>query len=91
MFDKLGVKVLGLIDNMSSFTGEDGKKYAIFGENGVESTAQEFEKKFLGQIPINSDVGKYGDMGIPIVEKDPEHEITKIYLKFAEEIKQSYL
>jgi hypothetical protein len=30
-------------------------------------------------------------MGIPIVEKDPEHEITKIYLKFAEEIKQSYL
>ena len=91
MFEKLKVNIIGLIDNMSHFIGDDGKKYAIFGENGVERTAQEFEKKFLGQIPINSDVGKYGDMGIPIVEKDPEHEITKIYLKFAEKIKQSYL
>ena len=91
MFEKLKVNIIGLIDNMSHFIGDDGKKYAIFGENGVERTAQEFEKKFLGQIPINSDVGKYGDMGIPIVEKDPDHEITKIYLRFAEEIKQSYL
>ena len=91
MFEKLKVNIIGLIDNMSHFIGDDGKKYAIFGENGVERTAQEFEQKFLGQIPINSDVGKYGDMGIPIVEKDPQHEITKIYLKFAEVIKQSYL
>ena len=91
MFDKLKVNIIGLVDNMSHFIGDDGKKYAIFGENGVERTAKEFEKKFLGQIPINSDVGKYGDMGIPIVEKDPDHEITKIYLEFAEKIKQSYL
>ena len=91
MFDKLKVNIIGLVDNMSHFIGDDGKKYAIFGENGVERTAKEFEKKFLGQIPINADVGKYGDMGIPIVEKDPDHEITKIYLEFAEKIKQSYL
>jgi len=91
MFEKLKVNIIGLIDNMSHFIGDDGKKYAIFGENGVERTAQEFEKKFLGQIPINPDVGKYGDMGIPIVEKDPNHEISKIYVKLAEEIKQSYL
>jgi ATP-binding protein involved in chromosome partitioning len=90
MFDKLKVNIIGLIDNMSHFIGDDGKKYTIFGENGVERTAKEFEKKFLGQIPINADVGKYGDMGIPIVEKDPDHEITKIYLEFAEKIKQSY-
>jgi ATP-binding protein involved in chromosome partitioning len=32
MFDKLGVKILGLVDNMSYFTGDDGKKYKIFGE-----------------------------------------------------------
>ena len=91
MFEKLKVNIIGLIDNMSHFIGDDGKKYAIFGEDGVERTAKEFEKKFLGQIPINSDVGKYGDMGMPIVEKDQDHEITKIYLKFAEEIKLSYL
>ena len=91
MFDKLKVNIIGLIDNMSHFIGDDGKKYSIFGENGVERTAKEFEKKFLGRIPINADVGKYGDMGIPIVEKDPDHEITKVYLEFAEKIKQSYL
>ncbi len=91
MFDKLKVNIIGLIDNMSHFIGDDGKKYTIFGENGVERTAKEFEKKFLGQIPINADVGKYGDKGIPIVEKDPNHEITKIYLEFAKKIKQSYL
>ena len=91
MFDKLKVNIIGLIDNMSHFIGDDGKKYTIFGENGVERTAKEFEKKFLGRIPINADVGKYCDMGIPIVEKDPDHEITKIYLEFAEKVKQSFL
>ena len=46
MFDKTGVKVLGLIDNMSFFKGDDGKKYKIFGEGGVEKTALEFKKNF---------------------------------------------
>jgi ATP-binding protein involved in chromosome partitioning len=91
MFDKLKVNIIGLVDNMSHFIGDDGKRYAIFGEDGVERTAKEFDKKFLGQIPINADVGKFGDMGTPIVEKEPDHEITNIYLEFAEQIKQSYL
>ncbi len=39
MFDKTGVKVLGLIDNMSFFKGDDGKKYKIFGEGGVEKNS----------------------------------------------------
>ena len=91
MFDKLGVKILGLVDNMSYFTGDDGKKYKIFGEGGVKKTADEFKKKFLGEIPINPEVGKYGDEGIPIVEKDPDHEISKIYLTFANKIKSTYL
>ena len=46
MFDKLGVKILGLVDNMSYFTGDDGKKYKIFGEGGVKKTAEEFNKEF---------------------------------------------
>jgi len=87
MFDKLGVKILGLIDNMSYFTGDDGKKYKIFGEGGVKRTAEEFNKEFLGEIPINPEVGKTGDEGKPIVEANPEHEISKIYLSFANKIK----
>ena len=91
MFDKLGVKVLGLIDNMSSFTGEDGKKYAIFGEGGVERTAKEFNKEFLGEIPIDPEVGKLGDQGKPIVEGNPENKISQIYINLAQKIKSNYL
>ena len=91
MFDKLGVKILGLVDNMSFFIGDDGKKYKIFGEGGVKKTAEDFQKEFLGEIPINSEIGKLADQGKPIVEANPEHEISKIYLDFANKVKSSYL
>ena len=91
MFDKLEVKILGLIDNMSFFIGDDGKKYKIFGEGGVEKTAKEFQKEFLGEIPINPEVGKCGDEGKPIVEANPDNEISKIYLNLASKIKSIYL
>ena len=91
MFDKLGVKILGLVDNMSFFIGDDGKKYEIFGEGGVKKTAEDFQKEFLGEIPINSEIGKLADQGKPIVEANPEHEISKIYLDFANKVKSSYL
>ncbi len=91
MFDKLGVKIIGLIDNMSHFTGDDGKKYQIFGEGGVKRTSEEFNKEFLGEIPINPEVGKLGDLGTPIVESKPDHEISKIYISLAEKIKSTYL
>ena len=90
MFDKLKVKIIGLIDNMSYFTGDDGKKYAIFGEGGVRKTAEEFQKEFLGEIPINPEVGSLGDLGKPIVESKPEHEISKIYLNIASKIKKIF-
>ena len=91
MFDKLGVKILGLVDNMSYFIGDDGKKYKIFGEGGVRKTASEFDKEFLGEIPINPLVGETSDNGKPIVEDNPDHEISKIYIEFAKKIKFNYL
>ena len=91
MFDKLGVRILGLVNNMSYFKGDDGKKYKIFGEGGVKKTADEFQKEFLGEIPIYSEIGKSGDLGKPIVEANPEHEVSKIYLNFAKKIKSIYL
>ena len=91
MFDKLGVKILGLVDNMSYFIGDDNKKYKIFGEGGVKNTAKEFNKEFLGEIPINPKVGTSGDKGKPIVEEDPNNQISKIYIDFAKKIKSTYL
>ena len=91
MFDKLGVKIIGLIDNMSSFISDDGKKYAIFGEGGVKKTANEFNKEFLGEIPIDPEVGKFGDLGKPIVENNPENKISQIYLNLAKKNKIRFI
>ena len=51
MFDKLNVPIIGLVDNMSFFETDDGKKYNIFGEGGVEKVSNDYKKNFLGKIP----------------------------------------
>ena len=91
MFDKTGVKILGLIDNMSFFKGDDGKEYKIFGEGGVEKTAKEFNKEFLGKIPLNQDLRNSADKGDPLTHSDPNHEVSKIFKDIAEKIKLSFL
>jgi ATP-binding protein involved in chromosome partitioning len=90
MFDKTGVKILGLIDNMSFFKGEDGKEYKIFGEGGVEKTAKEFNKNFLGKIPIHQDLRDATDKGEPLTHSEPDHEVSKIFKGIAEKIKLAF-
>jgi len=91
MFNKVKIKILGLVDNMSFFRGDDGKSYNIFGEDGVEKTAKEFNKKFLGKIPINTELRKSADLGLPLTYKKPDHEISKIFADIALKIKQDVL
>ena len=91
MFDKTGVKILGLIDNMSYFKGDDNKEYKIFGESGVERTAKEFNKEFLGHIPIHQDLRSSADNGHPLTHAEPNHEVSKIFKEIAKKIKDSNL
>ena len=91
MFDKLKVPILGLVDNMSFFESDDGKNYNIFGEGGVENLATNYKKEFLGKVPINIDLRIAADTGKPLVEKNPEHKISKIFIKMAKKIKGSFL
>ncbi len=91
MFEKTGVKILGLIDNMSYFEGNDGKKYKIFGEGGVKKTAEEFNKEFLDYLPLNEDLRTSADNGKPLTYSTPDHKISKIFIGIAEKIKQSFL
>ena len=91
MFDKLKVPILGLVDNMSFFQSDDGKNYNIFGEGGVEKVAKDYKKYFLGKIPINIDLRIAADTGKPLVEKNPDHKISKIFLEMAKKIKGSFL
>ena len=90
MFDKTGVKILGLIDNMSFFKGDDGKEYKIFGEGGVEKTAKEFSKEFLGRIPLHQDLRNSADIGDPLIHSQPDHEVSKLFKNIAKKIKQSF-
>ena len=86
MFDKTGVKILGLIDNMNYFKGDDNKEYKIFGESGVEKTANEFKKVFLGHIPLNKELRKSADDGKPLTHSQPDHEVSKIFINIAKKI-----
>ena len=86
MFDKLKVPIIGLVDNMSFFETEEGKKYNIFGEGGVEKLSIDYKKKFLGKIPINIDLRVAADTGKPLVEANPDHKISKIFIEIAKKI-----
>ncbi len=90
MFDKTGIKILGLIDNMSFFKGDDGKEYKIFGEGGVERTAKEFNKEFLGHLPLHQDLRDAADKGHPLTHSDPDHEVSKLFTGIANKIKVSF-
>ena len=90
MFDKTKIKIIGLVDNMSFFKSDDGKKHYIFGEGGVEKTAKEFNKNFLGKIPLNQDLRNSADNGDPLTHSNPNHGISKIFKSIAEKIIQFY-
>ena len=91
MFEKTKIKILGLIDNMSFFIGDDGKEYKIFGEGGVEKAAKEFKKDFLGHIPLNQDLRASADSGEPLTYSRQDHEVSKLFNDIAKKIKQSFL
>ena len=88
MFDKLKVPILGLVDNMSFFQTNDGKNYNIFGEGGVEKLANDYKKDFLGKIPIDIDLRVAADTGKPLVEKEPDHKISKLFIEIATKVKK---
>jgi ATP-binding protein involved in chromosome partitioning len=86
MFDKTKINIFGLVDNMSFFKGDDGKNYNIFGEGGVEKTAKEFNKDFLGKIPLQQDLRISADKGVPLTLSDTKHEISLVFKEIAEKI-----
>jgi ATP-binding protein involved in chromosome partitioning len=86
MFDQLNVPILGVVENMSYFTGDDGKRYAIFGSGGGAKCAAEWNVPLLEQLPILPQVAIQGDAGDPIVHSHPDSEMTKLYLSLAVEV-----
>jgi len=76
---------------MSFFESDEGKKYNIFGEGGVEKVAKDYKKEFLGKIPISIDLRIAADSGKPLIEISPDHKISKIFKEIATKVKESFL
>jgi ATP-binding protein involved in chromosome partitioning len=66
MFQQLGVTVLGIVENMSTFICAHGEEYDIFGRGGAEYMAQEMSLPFLGALPIRMELRENGDAGTPL-------------------------
>jgi ATP-binding protein involved in chromosome partitioning len=64
--------VVGVIENMSGFTTEDGRHYALFGEGGGRELADELGVPLLAQVPLDPFVVEGGDTGRPVVAAHPE-------------------
>jgi ATP-binding protein involved in chromosome partitioning len=86
MFKRTYVKILGIIENMTSFTSNDGVEHFIFGKDGAKNIAEKFNIELLGQIPINIDLRKGSDEGLPFAENYKENKISNIFKSISEKI-----
>jgi len=86
MFKRTNVKILGIIENMTSFTSDDGIEHFIFGKDGGKNIADKFNIELLGQIPININLRKNSDEGLPFVDQFKDHKVSKLFLEMANKI-----
>jgi ATP-binding protein involved in chromosome partitioning len=86
MFKRTNVKILGIIENMSSFTSGDGVEHFIFGKDGGKKIANTFNVELLGQIPINIDLRKKSDEGLPLTETFQVLDISIIFKNIIKKI-----
>ena len=77
MFDRLGVPVFGLVENMTS---------DVFGRGGAAAAADELGIEFLGEIPLDIAIRQGADNGAPIVATDPESEQAGAFSRLAEQV-----
>ena len=86
MAEKVNQEVLGVIENMSWFTGDDGKRYQLFGEGGGAALAAEIGADLLGQIPLVPAMREGADEGRPVVVADPGGEADLAFQQLAEAV-----
>ncbi len=86
MAEKTGLHVLGVIENMSYFRGDDGKEYRIFGEGGGKDLAEKLNVPLLGEIPLDPVSREHADVGAPVVLAEPDSEIAQQLMATAKEI-----
>jgi ATP-binding protein involved in chromosome partitioning len=84
MFEKVEIPILGIVENMSSYTCPAcGHVDEIFSHGGGKRLAQEVGTKFFGEIPIDTRIRFGGDAGVPVVVASPDSENANLFMKLA--------
>jgi len=89
MFAKVNVPVLGIVENMSYFLSpSDGKRYEIFGSGGGALEAKRLKVPLLGAVPLDIETREAGDRGMPVVFEKPQHPISQVFCKIADQLRK---
>jgi ATP-binding protein involved in chromosome partitioning len=83
MAQKVNLEVKGVIENMSWFTGDDGKRYQLFGEGGGAELSHRLGVPLVGQVPLVPELREGADTGAPIVATDPDSEASRVFAQIA--------
>jgi ATP-binding protein involved in chromosome partitioning len=87
MFEKVGVPILGIVENMAVHVCENcGHVEHIFGEEGGKRLAAEYKMDYLGALPLNLSIRVQADSGRPTVVSDPDGEIAMLYKRVARQV-----
>src|SRR5216110_579813 len=84
MFEKVGIPILGVVENMSSHVcPQCGHESHIFGAGGAEKMCREYGTELLGQLPLDEAIRSQADSGKPTVVSDPDGPVAEIYRRIA--------
>jgi ATP-binding protein involved in chromosome partitioning len=87
MFEKVGIPILGIVENMSTYIcPKCNHEEHIFGQDGGKKMCEEYGVDFLGSLPLNLSIRLHADSGRPTVVEDPDGAISVIYKAIARKI-----
>ncbi|MBC7415481.1 MAG: iron-sulfur cluster carrier protein ApbC [Herminiimonas sp.] len=87
MFEKVGIPILGIVENMSTHICSNcGHAEAIFGAGGGARMCGEYGVDFLGGLPLTMSIREHADAGRPTVIADPDGPVAKVYKEIARKI-----
>ena len=87
MFEKVGVPILGIVENMAVHVCSNcGHVEHIFGEDGGKTLAAEYDMDYLGALPLDINIRLQADSGKPTVVADPDGEVAGIYKAVARQV-----
>jgi ATP-binding protein involved in chromosome partitioning len=87
MFEKVGVPILGIVENMAVHVcSKCGHVEHIFGVDGGKRMASEYQMDYLGALPLDLSIRVQADAGRPTVVSDPEGEIASLYKAVARQV-----